>query len=752
MKSGVTAANPRVPRPVKRELRRAALLNQMRGVGVQVCVLMAPSGFGKTTLLAQYARQFRGVVAWVALDEDVYGVQDIGRAVVEAVQAVVPDFSATHWTAANAEGYGAMRQAGGLAADINALSGAVCLVLDQGHLLNESTYAWLQRLIARLDSRIQVLLACYALPGAEVFHLGQLESSLILTEEDLAFAPDERKAFLNRKGVKPVEASHGYPIALAMQSFGSFDLRVTHVFGTKFKSLHSDAQRALLELACFPTWDRALIEDARFAVDETLLESLISKGFPLRRINGGVVPHKLFLEFLQGVVQGLPEAERNSTYVKTGEVLLARGSLFEALKCYQLAMDEETTHALLEQFVMQRFGEADYHSVMQAFALFSVENLPLRFQVCHAQALLETGRASEGVQRHRALYKSHRDDPLVAFAYSLVQQRLACYEEALESLSHLDSDRFDDSLKCRIILSRGESLLALGRWLEAENLLEEALSLSKSVGYVHGAWNAEMLAVARARTGHLQESASFFLEALEVYRSFHVYPRTVNWFLRIFENIQFKSEMGNLSDYLERMLEAYEEPDILRAQILHLLELHQPDPTRRAELKSLEEKLCIRFEMIVPAHITDAAPFAPIFEIFERVFPKRSRLMIVEGHQLEVFVDDQRFAPSLKKSFELMLYLAFFSGATQKQILSDVFSTKTATASSNFKIALSRLRSDARQFGLPGDFVLYEAGTYRISQTVEITRAACTNPNETLRFVQATFDSDWINERYLAQI
>ncbi len=735
---------------MKRELRRVALLKRMRGVGVQVCVLMAPSGFGKTTLLAQYARQFRGSVAWVALDEDVYGVQDIGRAVLEAVQAVVPDFDATQWTAANAEGYGAMRQAGGLAADINALSGATCLVLDQAHLLNEATYAWLQRLIARLDSRIQVLLACYALPGAEVFHLGQLEAALILTEEDLAFAPDERKAFLNRKGVKPVEASHGYPIVLAMQSFGSVDLEVTHVFGVKFKALHSEAQRALLELACFPIWDRALIEDARFAAHETLLESLIFKGFPLRRVNGGFMPHKLFVEFLQGLVQELPALERNSTYVRTGEVLLARGSLFEALKCYQLAMDVETTHALLEQFVMQRFGEADYHSVMRAFALFSVEDLPLRFQVRHAQALLETGRASEGVQRHQTLYKCHRDDPLVAFAYSLVQQRLSRYEEALESLSHLDADRFDDSLKCRIILSRGESLLALGRWLKAKDLLKKALGLSKSVGYVHGAWNTEMLAVAYARIGHLQASASFFLEALEVYRSFHIYPRVVMCFIRFFEAVGFKTENG--SKYLERMLETYEEPDVLRAQILQLLELQESDSARRAELQSLKEKLCIRFEPIVAVQVVDGSLFAPIFKVFEQIFPPRSKLVIVEGHQLEVFLDGQRFTPGLKKSFELLLYLAFSAGATQKQILSDVFSTKTATASSNFKIALSRLRADAKRVGLPGDFVLYEAGVYRLSQTVEIIRAACTNPNETLRFVQATFASDWINEYYLAKL
>jgi tetratricopeptide (TPR) repeat protein len=750
MKSGVTTANPRVPRPVKRELRRAALLKRMQGAGVQVCVLMAPSGFGKTTLLAQYARQFRGLVAWVALDEDVYGVQDIGRAVVEAVQALEPSFQAAQWMAANAEGYGAMRQAGGLAADINLLPGSVCLVLDQGHLLNESTYAWLQRLIARLDSRVQVLLACYALPGAEVFHLGQLESSLVLTEEDLAFDPDERKAFLNRKGAKPVEALHGYPIALAMQSFGSFDLGVGHVFGAKFKILESSFQRALLELACFSTWDRSLIDDARFAVNNALLESVISKGFPLRRTNGEFVPHKLFLEFLQGVVQGLPSEERNVTYIKTGELLLARGSLFEALKCYHLTMDAETTHTLLEQFVTNCFGAANYYSAAQAFTFFKVEELPPRLQVRYAQTLLETGRSREGVWWLETLQAQYRDDPFAVFAYSLVQQRLARYGEALEALSYLDSERYNDGLKCRILLSKAETLLALGRWCEAEELLQGTLTLSRSVGHIHGAWNTEMLAAASAHEGHFPLSARLFQEAFDVYRSLHVHARVVLCFLRFIENVRF--EGIDALNYLERILSVYEEPDVIRAQILHLLELCKPDPVRRAELRNLEEKLCIRFEVIAPVHITDAAPFAPIFEIFERVFPRRSRLIVVEGHQLEVLVDGQRFTPGLKKSFELLLYLAFSAGATQKQILSDVFSTKTATASSNFKIALSRLRADAKRFGLPGDFVLYEAGVYQLSQAVEITQSACTTPSETLRFVQTTFDSDWINERYLAQI
>jgi tetratricopeptide (TPR) repeat protein len=726
----------------------------MRQSGIQICVVMAPSGFGKTTLLAQFARQFRGAVAWVSLDEDVYGVKDLGRAVCEAVQAEVTDFHAERWHEAVSDGHGGLRQASSFADDINATELKLCLIFDQGHLLNDATYPWLHRLITRLSSLVTVLLACYEMPSAEIFHLGQLEGTLVLTEEHLAFSSEEQRLLLKRKGVKFSKTSQGYPIALAMQTSGMAEVELSQVFGARFQTLSSEAQQAMLELAFCSTWDRGYLEDDRFLISESLVDEVMSRGFPVRRVGDVYAPHNLLLSFLKDRVSILPLSERNEIYNKAGSALAKRNFMLDALICYKLSESQETIIPLLEQFVMYHFGEADYHAALNALSLFDISHLPIKFQVWFAQALLETGRASEGISHLEMLHMHYSSDPLIAFAYSLVQQRLARYTQALEAVSQIDTHQLHNHIKCRILLSRYESLFGLGQWQEIGSLLEKIVPLSTSVSHVHLAWNWELLGTFYAYSGDYSQSVDAFVKALRIYQVSHTYPRTVSCFNRFFEIFQFQSETWQTKACLERMLSGYEEPDILRAQMLWLLEAYGVEPDRTRELQQLEQKLCTRFKSAAPVVIEDISLFRPIFEVFDQSFPHQPRLVILEGHRIEVFLNEQPVTLRLKKSLELLLYLAFYSQATQKQILRDVFPTKTATARTNFKTALSKLRVEAKRAGLSEDLVLYADGMYRFtpSLTTFVRRDSSTTPRDTLRFVEATFNSDWINERYLNEL
>jgi tetratricopeptide (TPR) repeat protein len=749
----VAKANTRIPRPVKRELKRAALLKRMNAAEFHLCVLAAPSGFGKTTLMAQYARQTSAAVAWVALDEDVYDVKSLGRAIIETVQHGIPEFAPERWTQAVADGYGNLRQASALAADLNDLGRAVCLVVDQGQLLSGVMLSWLERFTERVEDGVQVLLACFRLPGAEHFGVTKLAGTLILRDDDLEFSKQERQLLVGRSGKAAAEGTPAYPLAFAVQSLTDVNFDPAELFTTKFRASDLDTQQAMLELSFFHVWDRAHLEDSAFLLNQQRLEAMLQHGFPIRIAGEAHIPHDLLLNFLQARVKALPPAQRNPLLERTAQELVNRKAVFEALRCYQLSERFDLAHPLLETFVMQRFGETDYHSARRALELFELEKLPLALRVRHAQALLESGDATKGVRRLEELYATFSDDPLTAFAYALLQQRLANHSEALSVLSRFVPERLELHLQARVVLTRSESLLEVGRSKEAIKPLLETLPLSESLSAVHYGWNQELLGVAFAKIGEVQDSVKYFAESLDYYQNHNLRTRCVACFARILEVFSF-TNVESKRAMLEQILASYEELDILQAHFLFLLgTASNLSKERRAKLNELKNSLQIEFSNSNQTAL-DFSSEQLIFEKLEYVLETKSTLSIIEGSHLKVLLNNRLFKPKLKKSLEVLLYIVFSKNPTQKEILTDVFSSKRETATNNFKAALSNLRADARKLGFVDELIRHENGRYMISPLLklEVQRDPATEPASTLKFVQTHFDSDWINERYIARL
>jgi LuxR family maltose regulon positive regulatory protein len=75
-------------------LIRRELLGRLRdGLDCKVCVISAPTGYGKTTLLAHWRQIEEAEVpfAWVSLDEQDNDLVRLWRHIVEALRQVVPE-------------------------------------------------------------------------------------------------------------------------------------------------------------------------------------------------------------------------------------------------------------------------------------------------------------------------------------------------------------------------------------------------------------------------------------------------------------------------------------------------------------------------------------------------------------------------------------------------------------------------------------------------------------------------------------
>lgn len=90
MATDLLATKLRIPPEPHHQLSRAALVGALeRDVPRhRVTSVSAPAGYGKTTLLAQWARISRAPVAWVSLSEDDNDLERLLRSLVVAWTAV----------------------------------------------------------------------------------------------------------------------------------------------------------------------------------------------------------------------------------------------------------------------------------------------------------------------------------------------------------------------------------------------------------------------------------------------------------------------------------------------------------------------------------------------------------------------------------------------------------------------------------------------------------------------------------------
>ena len=190
-------------------------------VGPVVCVV-APAGYGKTTLLAQWAQRTAHRVGWVSVDR-----RDNDPAVLLTYVAVALDrvepIDPTIVRGLAGPGASIVGAVDRLAAAMVAMTGPVALVLDHLELLeNQECLDAVAELAARLPADAQLLVASRARPPLPVAVLRAQGRVVELGVEDLAMDHQEARALLEGAGVGLDDAeveelvlrTEGWPVGL----------------------------------------------------------------------------------------------------------------------------------------------------------------------------------------------------------------------------------------------------------------------------------------------------------------------------------------------------------------------------------------------------------------------------------------------------------------------------------------------------------------------------------------------------------
>jgi LuxR family transcriptional regulator, maltose regulon positive regulatory protein len=264
-------------------IQRAGLLSLLQtGLAAKLCLLDAPAGFGKTTLLGQWRMAAGGHrVAWVSMDEGDNDPTRLWVYVVEALRTVEPGVGAAALEALHRPSADLGRVVlPGLLNDLQAVGSQLFLVLDDYHLVtNLACHQTLNFFLERLPAGVHVAMSARAdpqLPLARMRARGELAE---LRVAELRFTREEASALLNasmglqlatEEVERLAERTEGWAAGLVLAGLSLDDRRDTDAFIASFQG----DNRHIADYLTAEVLDRQPEEIQTFLLRTSLLERL----------------------------------------------------------------------------------------------------------------------------------------------------------------------------------------------------------------------------------------------------------------------------------------------------------------------------------------------------------------------------------------------------------------------------------------------------------------------------------------------
>ena len=346
-----------------------------RGDVCPIVSVAAPAGYGKTTLLSQWAKCNGRSFAWVSVDEGDNDPKVFLTYVAEALDAVEPIdervFDALASAGSSVPGSVVPR----LGSAFAAMSAPVVLVLDDVHVLQDrECRAALSVLADHVPDGSRLVFAGRAEPPLRIARLRAEGRTVEIGAGDLSLTAEEASSLMRNAGLtlseEEVAALHrrtegwpaglylaalylreGGPLASAAVSFGGDDQLVSQYMESEFLARISRRQRAfltrtaVLEGMCGPLCD-AVLELAGSATVLADLERSNLLLVPLDRHKEWYRYHHLFRDMLLAELRRLEPELMPVLYRRAAQWYERNGAPGQALEYWMKAGDVEATARL----------------------------------------------------------------------------------------------------------------------------------------------------------------------------------------------------------------------------------------------------------------------------------------------------------------------------------------------------------------------------------------------------------------------
>ena len=272
-----------IPRPRPGFLSRPRLLELLGdGATRELTLVCAPAGFGKTTLLGDWARRSRRPVAWLSLDQGDNDPARFWRYVAAALDQAQPG-TGERVAALLRGGAGPPPLEAVVTVLVNALAGQpdeLALVLDDYHRIETpAIHDSLRLLLDRLPAQLRLVLAGRADPPLSLAALRARGQLAELRAAALRFRPEEAAALLREvtdadlpeASVRAlVTRTEGWAAGLQLAGLSLHDRTDPGGFVASFSGSH----RHVLDYLTEEVLDRQPEPTVRFLLETSVLERL----------------------------------------------------------------------------------------------------------------------------------------------------------------------------------------------------------------------------------------------------------------------------------------------------------------------------------------------------------------------------------------------------------------------------------------------------------------------------------------------
>ena len=592
-------------------LRRARLADALTEAILhhKLVVLSAPAGYGKTTLLAEWARESRYLVVWVSLDEREDDLVNFLRYLLAGWERVAPDLKNSslslllHGIAPNLDAV--------LSAFLNVTADRpdhTVFVLDDYHLVGDpAIHAALTFLLDHLPPTLHFVLAGRGDPPLQLARYRARRELLEIGAADLQFLVEETGELLNGMlglaltdddVVRLHERLEGWVAGLHLVAFTLSRRRPYEVMGRLVEAggnrfiadylsqdvlahLSESTCRFLLETSILNRLCGPLCEAVTARPDgQEMLETLERQGVFLVGLDDRrewFRYHRLFGDFLQGELRRRQPSDIATLHRRAARWYLAHDLPEPAFRHAVEGDDVALVARIVEDYVNAKLLGGEVRVVQGWLA-----SLPEAWFARHPDldlarvgSLYFTGdvagavRCLEDVERRLA--PAEREDVRERRArVTAIRCYLACFQNdlaraeafAAQALRDLPPD--DRGFRPGVFAALGDTYRQNGRWREAREHYLKTLDFTRAPGirvqsvHVFGA-----LADLSLRQGCLREAATYWKKALAVVEDpagWGTYSLpVVGWVdIRLGEILYEWNELAEAREHLARGLERAE--------------------------------------------------------------------------------------------------------------------------------------------------------------------------------------------------
>src|SRR5690349_6508316 len=445
-------------------VRRSLLIDRLAGEDSRPVVsVVAPAGYGKTTLLSQWAERSGHAFAWVSVDEADNDPKVLLTYVAEALDAVEPVgrrvFDALASPASSVPGSVVPR----LCSAFSSMISPVVLVLDDVHLLHSSECrAALSVLADHVPAGSRLVLAGRAEPPVRVARLRAEGRLAEIGPADLSFTVREAASLLRAAGVVLGEEdaaelhrrTEGWPAGLylaalylreggspgtAAVSFGGDDRLVSQYMEAEFLDRVSHRNRvfltrtAVLERMCGPLCEAVLeLPGSAAALAELARSNLLL--VPLDRRRVWYRYHHLFREMLMAELERLEPGLIPVLRRRAAQWCLRHGRPEEALEYFMAAGEADAAASLVESLSLPTYRQGRVTTLQRWFEWLdgegAIEGHPLA-AVWASILAGQTGRPAEAERWADAVDRWQQGEAVwpadpVAEAWAAVLRAIMC--------------------------------------------------------------------------------------------------------------------------------------------------------------------------------------------------------------------------------------------------------------------------------------------------------------------------------------